>query len=116
MTRRGGRFHVDVEVATGRVTPFRKDIIQFVEPLDEGRLYLVVPRGEQALPLNHMIVFRYAPRTQQYTCYFYNRREGNGLRLVTYQYADENSVVEQGLDVEGLLAAMDQLEVGSTDS
>jgi hypothetical protein len=116
MARRGGRFYVDVEVATGRVTPFRKDIIQLVEPLDEGRLYLVVPRGQQALPLNQMIVFRYAPRTRQYTCYFYNRREGNGLRLVSYQYADENAVVEQGLDVEDLLAAMDQLEVDTTNS
>jgi hypothetical protein len=110
MARRAGRFHVDVELATGRVTPFRKDTIQLVEPLDEGRLYLAVPRGEQALPLNQMIVFRSAPRTWQYTCYFYNRREANGLRFVTYQYADENSVVERGLDVEDLLAVMGQRE------
>jgi SAM-dependent methyltransferase len=116
MARRAGRFHVDVELATGRVTPFRKDTIQLVEPLDEGRLYLVVLRGEQALPLNQMIVFRAAPRSRQYTSYFYNRREANGLRLVTYQYADENSVVEQGLDVEHLLAAMDQPKVPSTNS
>jgi SAM-dependent methyltransferase len=111
MARRAGRFHVDVELASGRVAPFRKDTVQLVEPLDEGRLYVLADGGVQALPLNQLIVLRHAPQRQQYTCYFYNRREADGLRYVAYQYADENSVLMQPPDVASLLAATEPADV-----
>jgi predicted RNA methylase len=109
MARRAGRYYVDVELATGRVTPFRKETIPFVEPLDQGRLYLVAVHGEQALPLNELILLRSEPRTQQSTAYFYNRREAGDLCYVSYQYAEEEEVPEQKPDVERLIAAIDQL-------
>jgi hypothetical protein len=109
MVRRAGRFLVDVEVATGRATPFRKDTISFIEPLEEGRLYLVAPQREQALPLNDLILLRSEPNTQQSTAYFYNRREGGGLRFVSYQYAEENEVLEEKPDVDRLIAVVDQV-------
>jgi hypothetical protein len=65
----------------------------------------VAAGGVQALPLKQLVVFHHAPQRHQYTCYFYNRREADGLRYVAYQYADENSVLIQPPDVAELLAA-----------
>jgi hypothetical protein len=103
MARRGGQFHVEVELARGPTAPFRRKEIALSEPLEEGRLYMTVPGGERALQLNDLILLRAAPRSASYTCYFYNRREQAGVRLVAYQYAEESSVVEEVPTLMGFL-------------
>jgi hypothetical protein len=70
---------------------------------------LVAVHGEQALPLNELILLRSEPRTQQSTAYFYNRREAGDLCYVSYQYAEEDEVPEHKPYVERLIAAIDQL-------
>ncbi len=104
MARRQGRFHVDVELARGPTAPFRRKEIILREPVDEKRLYLTVMNTERALPLNDLVVLRPAPAGAHYTCYFYNRREPSGIRMVSYQYAEESSVIDDVPGVVGLLA------------
>lgn len=73
------------------------------EPLDEGALYVTTIGAEQALRLGHLIVLRPAPAGAGYTCYFYNRREPAGVRLIAYQYAVEASVVDEVPELERFL-------------
>lgn len=104
MRLRSGRFHVQVELARGPTAPFRQREIVLSEPLDEDHLYLTVMDGDRALPLNDLIVLRPAPRSESYTCYFYNRLEASGMRMVTYQYADESSLLDDLPGIRELLA------------
>ncbi|HVM14210.1 MAG TPA: hypothetical protein VM287_07760 [Egibacteraceae bacterium] len=103
MAQRRGRFYINVELARGPVTPFRQREIELAEPLEEGRLYLTPLEGARALLLNELIMLRQAPRSANYTSYFYSRREASGLRLIAYQYAEENSVIEEVPGIERLL-------------
>lgn len=104
MARRDGKYHVDVELVRGPTAPFRRKEVIFTEAMDEGALYLTTLGAEEALRLNSLIVLRSAPTGATYTCYFYNRREGDGMRMIAYQYADESSVIDSLPELEGLLA------------
>lgn len=108
MAMRSGRFLVDVEVATGPVAPFRSETVELAEPLGEDGLYLLVDGQDHAIRLVPMVVLAAAPQNQSYTCYFYSRREPAGMRLVAYQYANENSVVQPAPEIELLLQSFQQ--------
>jgi len=103
MAHRQGSFYVNVEVAIGPATPFRQVEIRLAEPLEEGRLYLTPVDGDRSLLLNELILLKQAPRSANYTSYFYSRREALGFRLVAYQYAEESSVVEEVPGIDRLL-------------
>ncbi len=106
MARRDGKYHVEVEVATGPTAPFIREELVLDDALDDGGLYLTVIDGEQALKLLDFVVLRPAPRSANYTCYFYSRREAEGVRMISYQYAEENSVIDDLPSVDSLLAGM----------
>jgi hypothetical protein len=95
--RRGG-----VRVGPDRPPPASRD--RACRTVEEGRLYLTLQGGERTVALRNLIVLRAARRSAHYTCYFYNRVDGSGVRLIAYQYADEASVVDDVPDIRGLLA------------
>jgi len=92
--KRQGTTHQTVELAVGPNAPFRQDEFEVGDLMEEGELYLCADGALQPLPLQHLVVLRSAPSSAQYTCYFYNRRDGDQVRLVAYQLADQSEVTE----------------------
>ena len=75
--------------------------------MDWGELYLCADGAAQPLPLQHFVVLRSTPTDARYTSYFYNRLDGDRVRLVSYQFADRSERTEEFAEfasaVEGLL-------------
>jgi type I restriction enzyme M protein len=83
-----------VEVALGTKSPFRRNTYRVGDPMVAGDLYLVKDGSESPLQMLQFVQLRPAPRDAQYTTYFYNRTEGEHVRLVTYQHGAENDLQE----------------------
>jgi hypothetical protein len=96
-------FVQDVEVAIGPNAPFLQRQMTLSSPMMKGRLYLAATGAERALPLAQLVVLRPTPGANQYTCYFYNRLEPNGVRLVSYQVTEPEEITEQLVDVKRLI-------------
>ncbi len=87
------------EVAVGTRTPFATRDFSVGEHMIDDELYLVRDGSQTPLRLGRFVQLRVAPRTAQFTTYFYNRTEGTSVRMVSYQYGPES---ERQDDVERL--------------
>lgn len=74
------------EVAVGTSSPFRNGDFKVGQAMLDGELYLVRDEAQTPLRLARFVQLRAAPSDAQYTSYFYNRTEGDHVRMVTYQY------------------------------
>lgn len=98
------------EVAVGTRSPFRTQDFSVGEPMIDGGLYLVRDGTQSPLRLARFVQLRAAPRTAQYTTYFYNRTEGPSVRMVSYQQAPESEVQDDAESFRsefGALASID---------
>ncbi|WP_139177052.1 N-6 DNA methylase [Geodermatophilus siccatus] len=97
--RRQGQIHQKVELAMGPSTPFRQSEIRVGELMDWGDLYLATDGCAQPLRLQHLLVMRESPDNARYACYFYNRMQGEMVRIVSYHLTDRSDVTEELEDV-----------------
>ncbi len=86
-------------MAMGPSTPFRQSDIRVGELMDWGDLYLATDGCAQPLRLQHLIVLRESPGNARYACYFYNRMQGDKVRIVSYHLNDRSDVTEEMDDV-----------------
>lgn len=68
---------------------------------------------EDALELLPLVRTTPSPGTELNAAYFYNRRESDGFRFVSYHFPGED---DAPLDDPGLAALMHELEAGSSQS
>jgi type I restriction enzyme M protein len=115
--RSRGQIHQKVEVAVGSSTPFRQSEIRVGELMDRGDLYLATDGCAQPLRLQHLLVLRQSPDNARYACYFYNRMQGEKVRIVSYHLSERSDVTEEMEDVAdavhdllGALPAVTSLE------
>ncbi len=95
------------EVAVGTRSPFVTRDFRVGDAMIKGELYLVRDGSQSPLRLVQFVQLRAAPSDAQYTSYFYNRTEGDSVRMVSYQYGPESEVeddVERFRDEFGALA------------
>jgi hypothetical protein len=85
------------EVALGTRTPFASREFAVGDPMLDGELHLVRDGSESPLRLGQFVQLRAAPRSAQYTTYFYNRTEGTSVRMVSYQHGPTSELQD---DVE----------------
>lgn len=112
--RSHGQIHQKVEVAMGTSTPFRQSELRVGELMDRGDLYLATDGCAQPLPLQHLLVLRQSPDSARYAAYFYNRMQGEKVRIVSYHLAERSDVTEEMADVAD--AVHDLLGAGLTDT
>lgn len=82
----------DVEVAVGTRSPFKPQRFTVGETMLRDELYLVRNGAQSPLPLGPFVQLKSAPSDAQYTSYFYNRTEGENVRLISYQYGSETEL------------------------
>lgn len=105
--RKDGRTFQKAELVTGPAAPFRQTELEVGELMEQGELYLCTDGARQPLLLQHFVVLRSSPNDAQYTSYFYNRREGNQVRLVAYQFADASELTEDFAGYAKAFAGLD---------
>jgi hypothetical protein len=93
-----GRVTQKVELVMGANAPFQQAELTVGQMMERGELYLCADGAAQPLLLHHYVVLRGGLGSARYICYFYNRREGSRVRLVTYQLADTSEVTEDAAD------------------
>jgi hypothetical protein len=98
-----GRVTQKVELVIGANAPFQRAELTVGQMMERGELYLCADGAAQPLPLHHFVVLRGSPGNARSICYFYNRHEGNQVRLVTYQLADASEVTEDTADFVDLI-------------
>ena len=101
----GINFRIDIEVLMGPTTPFVRDRLTVARPLSAGHLYLASSTGD-VVPIMPFIQIGGDADDADYTCYFYNRRESDSLRMVAYHLASENVIKVSSPELMNLIDAL----------
>jgi hypothetical protein len=96
---RSGMYHYTLKKIMGTRTPFATDTVQVVESLEDGHLHLKSPSESRALKLLPLVKVMPSPKTAENACYFYNRRQADGIRFLSYYFESDAEVVEEFGDV-----------------
>lgn len=76
----------------GTRSKFNQIEVQTNIPISENNLYLLPANQFKPIKMLPFVQMRQAPRTEHNACYFYNRIEGDKVRLVSYHYDKEEEV------------------------
>lgn len=110
----GGVFRYKVRRMVGtRSMPFETVDRESIEALDDTKLYLLDPTGYRGLALVPFVRVMPSPRTEHNACYFYNRKQGLGSRMISYHFEEDSDVTVSVDEIDSLLA---QLMLGSQNS
>lgn len=103
-TFRDGVFHYKVRRMVGtRSMPFETVERESIEGLEDRLLYLLDPNSDRGLRLLPFVRVMPSPRTEANACYFYNRKQGEQIRYISYHYDKESDLTESFEDtVEAL--------------
>lgn len=93
MDNKRGIFYTKVHLVTGSDPNFIKKEISIIKALDSTQLYLYEEGQLNALQLLPFVRLMPAPKTELNSCYFYNRTEKDGQRLLSYHYEKESEIV-----------------------
>jgi hypothetical protein len=85
----GQHHEVVVNLLQGVNTPFLKETRKLSEPLKRNTLYLLDKDRENAVELLPLVKISSAPKDAANACYFYNRKQLNGARYVSYHFEKE---------------------------
>lgn len=99
-----GVFVHDVERVMGLSTPFLRQQVTVADPMERDQLYIVTNGAQRGLRIEPFVQLRESPKTAQYTCYFYNRLEGENARLISYHVGVDGEVLEPSPGLSILVA------------
>ena len=99
---------ISSDASRGSRTPFERVQRITTDPLETECLYLIAKGENKALRLIPFLKVMPSPSTEQNACYFFSRREKNGLRFVSYHFETEAEVIEQFLDTAMTLDSIER--------
>lgn len=96
----GEKYQVVVNLLQGATTPFPKEKRDLLAPLKRGTLYLLDKEGETGLEILPLVTISSSPQEAENACYFYNRKQPDGLRYVSYHFEKrpEEKLAPEGVD------------------
>lgn len=100
---KAGLFEYTVRRVMGSRTPFPSENVELAEPMEDGHLHLWSQNETRALKLLPLVKVMPSPRTEENACYFYNRKQKDGIRFLSYHFDADSEVVEQFSDVADAL-------------
>lgn len=105
---RDGLYFAQAERVVGTRAPFSVDVVELTGPAESGRLHLLGPGARDALPLLPFVRVMASPKTALNACYFYNRKTKEGVRFVSYHYAEDSDVTDRFDDTARAVSALSQ--------
>jgi hypothetical protein len=91
---RQGMFENELAILKGSNSEFLKETRPLVMPLDVERLYVHSRGNVTAIVLLPLVHIGPSPASARNACYFFNRLEKEGVRFVSYHYADLPELTE----------------------
>jgi len=101
-----GIYDYEIEVLSGSRSPFKIEYFEMLEPLNQNALYLFDHSEKRALQLLPIFKIVASPSTAQNACYFYNRIESNGTRLVSYHFEAEEELIDKFEDTTAAIRGL----------
>jgi hypothetical protein len=98
MKLREGIFQINAHSLMGTRTPFESTELFTSAPLEADRLYMVGQEERSALKLLPFLKIKASPESAQNACYFYNRKQKDGLRFISYHFDVQAEIIESSLD------------------
>jgi hypothetical protein len=98
----GQHHEVVVNLLQGLNTPFLRETRKLREPLKRNTLYLLDKDRDNAVELLPLLKISSAPKDAANACYFYNRKQPNGARYVSYHFEKEADRTFPVADMEPL--------------
>lgn len=92
---RGGVFTYSARRIMGSRTPFRSIDLALAEGMEDGHLHLWSPDETRTLKLLPFIKVMPSPKTEENACYFYNRKQGDDIRFLSYYFETDSDVVQE---------------------
>ena len=92
---RRGVFENEVAVLMGSNNEFLKETRAMATWLDVERLYLAKKDSGKALKLLPLIQVGASPQSAKNACYFFSRLERDGVRFISYHFADQPELTGQ---------------------
>lgn len=103
---KSGVYDYKVRALKGSRSIFRQENIKTIEPLDEGRMYLMHTGSNRPIELLPFLRMHRGPKSAEDACYFYNRVDGKAIRWLSYHFEQEDEVLDEDPDVLKVLAAL----------
>jgi len=102
-----GLFNWNCQLLKGSRTTFLEKELQFINPIDIKDLYLYEQGSNEALKLLPFVKMLAGPETKMDACYFYNRIDKEGVKMVSYYFDEDSEVILQ--DNKRILSIFDTL-------
>lgn len=101
-----GLFNYKARRVMGTRTPFTTVARNTIEGMEDGALHLLDPDGERALKLLAFIRVMPSPKTEANACYFYNRKQADNQKFVSYHFEADSEVEEFYADTQAALEGL----------
>lgn len=102
----GGVFNYKVRRLMGSRTPFASVGRQTIEAMEDNTLHLLDPDGDRSLKLLAFVRVMPSPKTEANACYFYNRKQADKQRFISYHFEAESEVEKFFADTQAALEGM----------
>jgi N-6 DNA methylase len=103
---KSGLYHYAARKVMGSRTPFPPATLDLVEAMEDGHLHLKSPHEDRALKLLPLVKVMPSPRTEENACYFYNRRQNDGIRFLSYHFDPDAEMVDEFADTAAALKSL----------
>ena len=97
-TYKDGQFNYYCQVAMGVTIPLPRKEYKLKEPLEDGMMHIISTLNGRSCKLLPLIKFGESPNNDNNACYFFNRRDDQSQRWISYHY--ENQPVKPFNDPE----------------
>ena len=102
----GGMLEYKVKRIMGMRTPFETVERRTITGMEDERLHLLGPDGDRALELIPFIRVMPSPKTESNACYYYNRKQGDHQRYVSYHFESESEIEVAFVDTDEAIHAL----------
>lgn len=100
----GQHHEVVVNVLQGLNTPFLKETRKLAQPLKRNTLYLLDKDRDSGVELLPLLKISNAPKDAANACYFYNRKQSDGARYVSYHFEKQADMTFPAAEVDQLFS------------
>lgn len=98
-----GLYNCNCKLLKGSRSTFREENIEVSTGLDIENLYLLEKSSYEPLEILPFIKLMPSPSTQVNACYFYNRIDNDGVRMVSYYFDQDADVTIQDGSIKTIL-------------
>ena len=105
---RGGSFENEIALLVGSNTEFLKQPRTMATWLDIECLYLLSDGAARGLQLLPLVFIGASPPSAKNACYFFNRVEKDGVRFVSYHFADRAELTDRFAEASAAIRSLAQ--------